>query len=302
MTSGDETGSDSSGSPEFQLGMGSVPTPETPDRLNDTVFLTNDGTPGSGTVDFVLNLNLETPPLPNRFCVEKMLGQGGFGCVYLATDEVLSRVVAIKIPYRTSDKNGELRTQFLKESRAAARLNHPSIVRVLDSGESDGIFWQVAEYVDGPRLSDFRVEQGGTLPPIIAARIVSHLADAVQHAHDNGVLHRDIKPENILLERILRQSDASEALETTIPRLTDFGLARLADDDIAASRSGIVVGTPKYMAPEQLQGKSSMQGEWTDIYSLGLVLYELLTGAIPFPEAVDLNARIAVSNKSVPSF
>ena len=183
----------------------------------------------------VLDQNLETLVLPNRFRVQRLLGKGGFGCVYLATDELLRREVAIKIPHQLNADSQDQQSRFMRESRAAARLNHPSIVRVLDSGDSDGLQWQVSEYVAGPKLSEFRKSAGGKLLVRVAALIIRDLADAVQHAHDHGVLHRDIKPENILLEHLTQEaevlSQAGSRVERHIPRLTDFGLARIIDDE-----------------------------------------------------------------------
>ena len=240
--------------------------------------------------------------LPIRFQIRRLLGKGGFGSVYLATDRLLQRDVAIKVPHRTALENEELRIRFLRESQALARLNHPSIVRVLDSGSCDGSAWQVTEYVDGPRLSDFRREHGDALPAVVAARILSQLADGVQHAHDQGVLHRDIKPDNILMEQLSVRSEVDDTAPQMIPRLTDFGLARLVDEDTTISRSGLLIGTPMYMAPEQLKGQPARQGPWTDIYSLGVVLYELLNGTIPFPEATSLHARVSVAERPVDGF
>ena len=249
-----------------------------------------------------------------RFRVIRRLGSGGFGVVFLAEDPVLRRHVAIKMPLASIFQSQELHARFLRECRAAAKLDHPGIVRVLESGDVNGVPYQVAEFVDGERLSDLITRERPGIPA--AARLVRSLADAMQHAHDHGVLHRDIKPDNILLqpspglaqEKSVEELNGDQSVIRTgilpelIPRITDFGLARFVDDDMALSSSGMLVGTPKYMSPEQLKGETAAHGPQSDIYSLGVVLYQLLTGEVPFSEAVSLQARIAISENSVPPF
>lgn len=262
----------------------------------------------SGPDESAATLSIVQQHLPGRFVLRSMLGEGGFGKVYLAADMLLQREVAVKVPHLSDSDNDEVRTRFMRESRAAARLNHPSIVRVLDSGEEHGHAWQVTEYVAGSHLKDFRESSGGTLPFRTAAVIVQQLADAVQHAHNHGVLHRDIKPENIILEKLTPEafglsplsSESSSSLQY-LPRLIDFGLARIVDDEITVSRSGLLVGTPKYMSPEQLQGRGAAHGPSSDIYSLGVVLHELLVGYVPFPDATTLPSRILLAGKTVRS-
>ena len=190
------------------------------------------------------------------------------GAVYKARQPGLDRLVALKIlPPDAADATFERR--FAQEARALARLNHPHIVTVYDSGVVDGLYYFVMEYIAGVNLREaIRDHQ---LEPRQALAIVGQVCEALQYAHDQGVVHRDIKPENILLDQRGRV------------KIADFGLAKLlAHDDDDASLTGThqVMGTPKYMAPEQLEG-TKLVDHRADIYSLGVVFYELLTGELP---------------------
>lgn len=226
--------------------------------------------------------------IPGRFTVTALLGKGGFGTVFRATDSLLCREVAIKIPHPEISTSEDFRERFLRESRAASRLNHPSIVRILEVSEQSGSDFQVAEFVDGCRLSE-RLRNPPALTFRESAWTIARLGDAMHHAHLQGVLHRDIKPDNILLER------TSPGFEFCLPRITDFGLARIVDDQMLISRAGLLLGTPRYMSPEQLSGDPELHTAATDIYSLGAVLYEMLSGVPPFQEVTTLTRRIVTA-------
>ena len=187
--------------------------------------------------------------LPKRFAILTELGRGTYGIVYRAHDESLGRDVAIKLlrPELMMDEN--LRRRFLQESQAAARLSHPCIVpRVFEAQDSTAVTWQVSEYVAGAALSHHLT--GQPMPERIAARLIRDLSDAVQHAHRFSVLHRDIKPDNILIDRM-----PGEPLDSAIPRLTDFGLARIMDLAMRMSHSGTLVGTPRYTGAGTVDGQ-----------------------------------------------
>jgi serine/threonine protein kinase len=199
------------------------------------------------------------------------LGKGGMGIVYRARQVKLDRLVALKLIRSGSLADTEERSRFDAEARAAARLQHPHIVQVFEVGEHDGLPYLALELVGGGSLA--RQCRGQPWEAHRAARLIEQLAQAVQHAHEHGVVHRDLKPDNVLLT-----ADGT-------PKITDFGLARRTDIDAGLSRSGLLVGTPSYMAPEQAVGKSKAVGPAADVWSLGVLLYELLTGRPPFRAA-----------------
>lgn len=201
-----------------------------------------------------------------RFTLQRKLGSGGFGTVYLADDTRLGRHVAIKIPHPTSDPDGQRR--FLTEARAAAKLSHANIVTVHDSDVIDDTLYIVSEFVDGSDLAQIIKERKPTLKQLITW--LRQAALGLAHAHSQGVLHRDIKPSNILI------SQQGQVY------LSDFGLARRIDDQSSLTASGTILGTPSYMAPEQAAGINASVGPASDQYSLGVVLYQVLTGRVPF--------------------
>ena len=218
-----------------------------------------------------------------RFEIVRELGRGGLGVVFLAHDPVLNRQVAIKIPRPEALMTPDLRLRFSREAQAAARLTHPHLVSVYEVGEVGPICYIASAFVEGPNLA---VWLRGCRPAPTAqqaASIVAVLADAMQYAHQHGVLHRDLKPGNVLLEPGCQPvgSDSTPAGIKFTPKITDFGLAKLEDLAGDFTRTGLVLGTPAYMAPEQAHGKLNEIDARTDVYGLGAILFELLTGQPP---------------------
>ena len=217
-----------------------------------------------------------------RFEVVREVGRGGFGVVYLARDRVLGRNVALKIPLPERLASPEGRRRFMREAHASAVLDHPHIVPVFEADERGPIAYIASAYCDGPSLSAWLKAGTEPVPPRAAAGMIAALAGAVQHAHDRGIVHRDLKPSNVLLQGPAGLDPAEADLSRLVPRVTDFGLAKLADEDGDETRSGAPLGSPPYMAPEQAAGRPRDIGPATDVYALGATLYEVLTGRPPF--------------------
>jgi serine/threonine-protein kinase len=195
------------------------------------------------------------------------LGQGGMGAVYKGCQETMDRLVAVKVLPRSLASDKEFIGRFNQEARAAGRLNHPNIVAGIDAGFADGYYYFAMEYVEGTNLAD-RLEGDGPLDEAEVLEVGRQVARALDHAHSSGVLHRDVKPENIILT------------PEGVAKLCDLGLARTASEDLRLTRSGVAVGTPDYISPEQINGEPPTPA--ADIYSLGCTLFHLATGRVPF--------------------
>jgi predicted Ser/Thr protein kinase len=214
----------------------------------------------------------ELPEQFGRYRIVQRLGQGGMGSVYLAEDTRLGRRVALKVPEFKPNDGPEARQRFLEEARAAATLDHPYLCPVYDAGEIGGRPYLTMAYIEGQSLAALVGAKGW--PARQVAALVGKLALAMQAAHAQKVTHRDLKPANIMIKMTGAQRE---------PVIVDFGLARRDDpDDVRLTRSGQVLGTIGYMAPEQLRGDPGAIGPACDIYALGVILYELLTGRLPF--------------------
>ena len=255
------------------------------------------GTPGAPDIAVtvldpagtVTRESVGTGQVPHRaiqitgYDVLELLGRGGMGLVYRARQRGLKRIVALKTILAGSGADVEDFLRFRSEAEAVARLQHPNIVQIYEVGEEEGQPYFSLEFVDGESLA--KRTAGAPQPPREAVRLVSTLARAVAYAHQSGVIHRDLKPANILLTR------------EGVPKISDFGLAKRLEDDSNQTRSGSILGTPSYMAPEQAEGRTKAVGPRADVYALGAVLYELLTGRPPFRGATLYDTLHQVRNR-----
>jgi serine/threonine-protein kinase len=215
-----------------------------------------------------------------RFELLGEVGRGGMGVVYRARQVGLGRVVALKMILAGSMASTEQHRRFQAEARVAARVQHPHVVQVYETGQINGLPYIVMQYVEGCSLAD-RL-RAGPLPVGEAVRVVAAVARAVADLHAHDIVHRDLKPSNILLDAAGR------------PYVTDFGLAKLVEGDSGMTQSGTILGTPAYMPPEQATGHGKEVGPAADVYALGAVLYECLTGRPPFREEAPLDTLLAV--------
>src|SRR4051812_41937568 len=207
--------------------------------------------------------------LADRYELLRVLGRGGMGIVYLARERELERLVAIKVLSPELSSTADSRERFRREARIAAKLNHPGILPLHTFGEAEDLAYLVMEYVRGESLAEL-LRQEDRLPPDTTRRILAELADALDYAHRHGVVHRDIKPENVLIED-----------ESGRAYLADFGIAKARTTDETLTITGAIIGTLQYMSPEQAAGDRSVDGR-SDIYSLGVLGYRMLSGRLPF--------------------
>ncbi len=211
----------------------------------------------------------------DRYAIIRKLGEGGMGAVYLGEHVKMGRKSAIKVMNPSMANDPDAISRFNREASNASRISHPNVCQIYDFGETpEGIIYLAMEYIQGASLTDI-IEREGALPAARAARILRQSADALSAAHDLGIVHRDLKPDNIM---IVQGRDGADVV-----KVVDFGIAKaVAGEETGqkVTKTGLVVGTPEYMSPEQLSG-DKLDGR-SDIYSLGLVFYRMLTGVLPF--------------------
>lgn len=218
-----------------------------------------------------------------------LLGSGAMGSVYRATDSELGRPVAIKVPHFEGGRERILRSRFRREARAAARVRHPNLVDVFDVGQIDGIDYLTMRYIEGNRLSDLL--QDGPVTVERAVRWIRAMASGLAEAHRCGVIHRDLKPANVIIAR------------DDTPVVIDYGLAVFHESgDVRLSHSGSLLGTPLYMAPEQVRGQLDQISPATDVWAIGVILYQCVTGVVPFTGGFDaVFQQILAHDPKVPS-
>jgi len=218
--------------------------------------------------------NLVGSVIADRYHIVKKLGEGGMGAVYLGEHVKMHRKSAIKVMSQGMANDPDAIARFNREAANAARITHPNVCAIYDFGETtDGVIYLAMEFIEGEALTDV-IAREGALPPARAGRILAQTADALQAAHDLGIVHRDLKPDNIMIARARDGSD--------VVKVVDFGIAKAmgGEEGQKVTKTGLVVGTPEYMSPEQLSG-DTLDGR-SDIYSLAIVLYRMLTGVLPF--------------------
>jgi serine/threonine-protein kinase len=259
-------------------------------NLEETVLLGGGSAAGGGAQGtLLLDGGGVQKPMLGRYQVEKELGKGAMGVVYLGKDPKINRTVAIKTMALSqefeADEVDEVKERFFREAETAGRLNHPNIVTIFDAGEEHDLAYIAMEFLRGKDLAPY-TKRDNLLPVPTVLDIVIKAADALDYAHAENVVHRDIKPANIMYEA-----------ESGGVKLTDFGIARITDS--SKTKTGMVLGTPSYMSPEQLSGKK-VDGR-SDLFSLGVMLYQLLTGRLPFSGDSMATLMFKIANEPHPN-
>jgi serine/threonine-protein kinase len=255
-------------------------------NLSETVILGGGGAHPGGTM--LLDGGAVEKPMLGRYQVEKELGKGAMGVVYLGKDPKIGRVVAIKTMALSQEFEGEeladARERFFREAETAGRLQHQNIVTIFDAGEEHDLAYIAMEFLKGKDLVDF-CKDGQLLPTAKVLSIVARVAEALAYAHRQNVVHRDIKPANIMYE-----------LDSDTVKVTDFGIARITDS--SKTKTGLVLGTPSFMSPEQIAGKK-VDGR-SDLYSLGVMLFQMLAGVLPFRGDSMAELMYKIANEEAP--
>ena len=255
-------------------------------NLSETVILGGGGAHPGGTM--LLDGGAVEKPMLGRYQVEKELGKGAMGVVYLGRDPKIGRVVAIKTMALSQEFEGDelndARERFFREAETAGRLQHQNIVTIFDAGEEHDLAYIAMEFLKGRDLAD-HCKDGNLLPVPKVLSIISRVAEALAYAHRQNVVHRDIKPANIMYE-----------LDSDTVKVTDFGIARITDS--SKTKTGLVLGTPSFMSPEQIAGKK-VDGR-SDLYSLGVMLYQMLTGVLPFRGESMAELMYKIANDEAP--
>lgn len=255
-------------------------------NLSETVMLGGSGAHPGGTM--LLDGGAVEKPMLGRYQVEKELGKGAMGVVYLGKDPKIGRVVAIKTMALSQEFAGDeltdARERFFREAETAGRLQHQNIVTIFDAGEEHDLAYIAMEFLKGRDLAD-HCKADNLLPVPVVVAIAARVAEALAYAHRQMVVHRDIKPANIMYER-----------ETDTVKVTDFGIARITDS--SKTKTGLVLGTPSFMSPEQLAGKK-VDGR-SDLYSLGVMLFQMLTGVLPFRGDSMAELMFKIANEEAP--
>ncbi|MGE5617040.1 MAG: CHASE2 domain-containing serine/threonine-protein kinase [Bacillota bacterium] len=253
-------------------------------QLSETIILGGSAAARTNAGTMILQGGGQEKPMLGRYQVEKELGKGAMGVVYGGKDPKIGRVVAIKTMALSAefeaDELAEAKERFFREAETAGRLTHPNIVTIYDAGEEHDLCYIAMEFLKGKDLVPY-TKQPNLMPPMKVLSIVERVADALSYAHTMGVVHRDIKPANIMYEP-----------ETDTVKVTDFGIARITDS--SKTKTGMVLGTPSYMSPEQLAGRR-IDGR-SDLFSLGVTLYQMLTGKLPFEAESMTQLMFAIAN------